>query len=80
MIEPLLVFGASDQLGQRVLHHFVYTPEFPRGAITAATRTPQKLTRRTYRGVATRHSAFADEGVPKDAFSPAHCSSGLLRH
>lgn len=80
MNEPILVFGASDRLDQRVLHHFVYTLEFPRGAITAATRTPQKLARQTYRGVPTRYSAFEDEGVPKDAFSPAHCSSGLLRH
>jgi NAD(P)H dehydrogenase (quinone) len=61
----LLVTGASGHLGRRVLELLLETHE---GMIIAATRTPEKLTEFSMRGVIVRHADFEDPASLLQAF------------
>jgi NAD(P)H dehydrogenase (quinone) len=61
----LLVTGASGHLGRRVLELLLETHE---GTISAATRTPEKLTEFSRRGVIVRHADFEDPASLLQAF------------
>ncbi|MBI2333985.1 MAG: SDR family oxidoreductase [Chloroflexi bacterium] len=61
----LLVTGASGQLGRRVLELLLETHK---GTIIAATRTPEKLTDFSNRGVIVRHADFEDNASLSQAF------------
>lgn len=67
MSSPVLVTGASGQLGQRVVELLL-----ERGArVIALTRHPEKLTRFATRGVDVRKADFDDPSTLPDAFRGA---------
>lgn len=61
----LLVTGASGQLGRRVVELLLETYD---GSIIAATRTPEKLSDFSQRGVTVRRADFDDPASLQDAF------------
>jgi NAD(P)H dehydrogenase (quinone) len=69
--QPLLVTGASGQLGQRVLTHLLDDEAVPGSQIIATTRHPERLASFAARGVQVRRGDFdAPEGLAA-AFSGA---------
>ncbi len=63
-----LVTGASGHLGQRVLHHLLDTLKVPASRITAASRSPSKLTDWQARGVNVVEADFDDPASLAKAF------------
>ncbi len=66
--KPLLVTGASGNLGRRVLELLL---EAQAGPIIATTRTPEKLADFAQRGVEVRHADFNDATTLAKAFTGA---------
>lgn len=71
MAGPILITGASGQLGQRVLHHLLHTYCVPGGDIIAATRTPDALRPLMDLGVTVRRADFDDTASLDTAFAGA---------
>jgi NAD(P)H dehydrogenase (quinone) len=66
--KPLLVTGASGNLGRRVVELLL---EANAGPIIATTRTPEKLAELAKRGVEVRKADFNDPATLKQAFAGA---------
>lgn len=68
MSHPLLVTGASGQLGQRVIHHLLNTLGVAPARIVAASRKPQALAGLAALGVSVRAIDFDDAASMAGAF------------
>lgn len=67
----LLVTGASGHLGQRVLHHLLYTLSVPPDRVIATTRKPDSLAAWAARGITMRAADFDEEETLVRAFHGA---------
>jgi NAD(P)H dehydrogenase (quinone) len=68
---PVLVSGASGQLGRLVVSHLLDTFKVPADQIIATTRTPEKIADFTRRGVVVREADFERPETLVKAFTGA---------
>lgn len=68
---PVLVSGASGQLGRLVVAHLLDTHGVPAGQIIATSRTPELIADFAARGVIVRHADFDHPGTLAGAFAGA---------
>ena len=68
---PLLVAGASGQLGRRVIHHLLSSQGVPANQLIAVTRKPDALADLAKQGVQVRQGDFDDATSLRQAFAGA---------
>jgi NAD(P)H dehydrogenase (quinone) len=68
---PLLVTGASGQLGRRVIAHMLDAHKVPPAQIIATTRKPESLADLAAKGVVVRQADFSDTDALTQAFAGA---------
>jgi NAD(P)H dehydrogenase (quinone) len=71
MTNPILVTGASGQLGRRILHHLLESNGVQPSGIIATTRNPDGLAQFAARGVVVRRADFDDAASLEQAFAGA---------